>query len=115
MGMLSMNASEIVVRRFIAPGPLVAMHTPTLPVERAYPWAIKPPPCSCLGRITRIFFERVKALWRSIEEPPGYAKTMSTPSFSRQRTTTSAPFIAAGLTVFFDVFVLTFIYRLCLF
>lgn len=28
-----MNASEIAVRRFIAPGPLVTMQTPTLPVE----------------------------------------------------------------------------------
>ena len=35
IGTLSMKASDIAVRRFIAPGPLVAMHTPTLPVERA--------------------------------------------------------------------------------
>ena len=35
MGILSINASEIVVSKFIAPGPLVAIHTPTLPVERA--------------------------------------------------------------------------------
>ena len=34
-GMLSMNASAIVVTRFVAPGPLVAKHTPHLPVERA--------------------------------------------------------------------------------
>ena len=71
IGTLSMKASEIVVSRFIAPGPLVTMQTPTLPVERAYPCAMKPPPCSCLGRITRIFFERVKALCRSMDEPPG--------------------------------------------
>ena len=71
IGTLSMNASEIAVRRFIAPGPLVTMQTPTLPVERAYPCAIKPPPCSCLGRTTRIFLDLVKALCRSMDEPPG--------------------------------------------
>ena len=34
-GTLSMNASAIAVTRFVAPGPLVAKHTPGLPVERA--------------------------------------------------------------------------------
>ena len=31
----SMNAVAMPVTRFVAPGPLVAMHTPTLPVARA--------------------------------------------------------------------------------
>ena len=54
MGMLSSRASAIVVTRFVAPGPLVAMQTPTFPVDRAYPWAANPPPCSWRGRMTRI-------------------------------------------------------------
>ena len=95
-GTLSMYASEIAVSKFIAPGPLVAMQTPTLPVERAYPCAIKPPPCSWRGSTTLIFFVRVRALCMSIIEPPGYAKIVSTPSFSRHLTTTSVPFISLG-------------------
>ena len=57
--MLSIKASAIQVTKLVAPGPEVAMHTPALPVARAYPWAINPPPCSCLGRIVRILSERV--------------------------------------------------------
>jgi hypothetical protein len=34
-GVLSIIASAIGVTRLVAPGPLVPMHTPTLPVERA--------------------------------------------------------------------------------
>ena len=34
-GTESMYASAIADTRFVAPGPLVAMHTPTLPVARA--------------------------------------------------------------------------------
>ena len=34
-GMLSSLASAMAVTRFVAPGPLVAMHTPGLPVVRA--------------------------------------------------------------------------------
>ena len=37
IGTLSSFASAIAVTRFVAPGPLVAMHTPGLPVVRAYP------------------------------------------------------------------------------
>ena len=35
IGTLSIIAVAIPVTRFVAPGPLVAMHTPTLPVARA--------------------------------------------------------------------------------
>jgi hypothetical protein len=35
IGMESMNASAIAETRFVAPGPEVAMQTPTLPVARA--------------------------------------------------------------------------------
>ncbi len=35
IGMLSSLASARQVTRLVAPGPLVAMHTPTLPVARA--------------------------------------------------------------------------------
>ena len=39
IGIESINAVAIPVTRFVAPGPLVAKHTPTLPVARAYPSA----------------------------------------------------------------------------
>jgi hypothetical protein len=41
MGMESISASTRPVVRLVAPGPEVAQHTPTLPVERAYPSAAK--------------------------------------------------------------------------
>ena len=46
IGIESMCASAIGVTRFVAPGPEVAMHTPTLPVACAYPVAACPAPCS---------------------------------------------------------------------
>ncbi len=39
IGTESMLASANGVTRLVAPGPLVAMHTPTRPVAAAYPWA----------------------------------------------------------------------------
>ena len=46
IGTESMYASAIGVTRFVAPGPEVAMQTPTLPVACAYPVAAWPAPCS---------------------------------------------------------------------
>ena len=72
MGMLSSLASAMVVTRFVAPGPLVATHTPIFPVLRAYPCAANPPPCSCRGKITRSLpRKRVKAWCRGMLAPPG--------------------------------------------
>ena len=45
------------VTRFVAPGPLVAMHTPTRPVACAYPVAAWPAPCSCRTRMCRMILE----------------------------------------------------------
>ena len=39
IGIESMYAVAIPVTRFVAPGPLVARHTPTFPVALAYPSA----------------------------------------------------------------------------
>ena len=64
-GMLSSLASAMAVTRFVAPGPLVAMQTPTLPVLRAMPWAANPPPCSCRGRIVRSWSEKRVSAWCS--------------------------------------------------
>jgi hypothetical protein len=47
----SMYAVAKPVIRFVAPGPEVAMQTPTLPEARAYPSAIWAADCSCLARI----------------------------------------------------------------
>ena len=49
----SMYASAIGVTRFVAPGPDVAMHTPTRPVACAYPVAACPAPCSWRTRMCR--------------------------------------------------------------
>ncbi len=38
------------VTRFVAPGPLVAMQTPGLPLALAYPSAMWAAHCSCLTR-----------------------------------------------------------------
>ena len=40
-GIESSRASTSPVTRFVAPGPEVAQQTPTFPVERAYPCAMK--------------------------------------------------------------------------
>ncbi len=56
-GTESMCASASGVTRFVAPGPDVAMHTPTLPVADAYPSAAWPAPCSWRTRMWRTFFE----------------------------------------------------------
>ena len=54
------------------PGPLVAMQTPTRPVLRAYPSAMKPPPCSCRGSTVRSRgLTRVRAWWIGMLAPPG--------------------------------------------
>ena len=59
-------ASAIAVTRLVAPGPLVAMHTPTLPELRAMPCAAKPPPCSWRGSMVRsLSLNRVSA-WCSV-------------------------------------------------
>jgi hypothetical protein len=52
-GTESMYASAIGVTRLVAPGPEVAMQTPTFPVACAYPVAACPAPCSCRTRMCR--------------------------------------------------------------
>src|ERR1022692_4098209 len=49
-GTESILASAMPVTRLVAPGPLVAMATPTFPVTRAYPSAANAAPCSCRKR-----------------------------------------------------------------
>lgn len=70
-GTESKSASARPVTRLVAPGPEVAMQTPTSPVVLAYPSAAKTSPCSCLHRMLRTVVERVSAWWISSEAPPG--------------------------------------------
>ena len=51
IGIESIYAVAIPVTRFVAPGPLVAKHTPTFPVALAYPSAPWAAPCSWEVRI----------------------------------------------------------------
>ena len=53
IGTESMCASASGVTRLVAPGPDVAMQTPTLPVAWAYPVAACPAPCSWRTRTCR--------------------------------------------------------------
>ena len=92
IGTESSSASARPVTRFVAPGPDVATHTPTRPVHLAYPSAAKTSPCSWRHSTLRtpvLLF--VRLWWISIEAPPGYANTQSTPSRSRASTRMSAP------------------------
>ena len=47
IGIESIRAFTSPVARFVAPGPEVAQHTPTLPVARAYPCAANAAFSSC--------------------------------------------------------------------
>ena len=72
IGTESRRASARPVTRFVAPGPDVAMHTPTLPVHLAYPSAAKTSPCSCLHSTFRTpVLDFVKDWWISMDAPPG--------------------------------------------
>src|SRR6202795_4679674 len=89
-GTESILASAIPVTRLVAPGPLVAMATPTLPVVRAYPSAANTAPCSCRVRMCRIPLPS-SASYNGIMAPPGYPNTRSTPSARIHCKTISAP------------------------
>jgi hypothetical protein len=54
IGEESIIAVAMPVTMFVAPGPEVAMATPTLPVARANPSAMCVAPCSCRTRMWRI-------------------------------------------------------------
>ncbi|CAB4655405.1 unannotated protein [freshwater metagenome] len=55
IGTESICASASGVTKFVAPGPDVAIQTPTRPVACAYPVAACPAPCSCRTKMWRIF------------------------------------------------------------
>ncbi len=95
-GTLSSSASAKPVTRLVAPGPEVAIHTPTRPEALAYPSAAKISPCSCRHRTFLITSDLVKAWWISIEAPPGYANRVLTPSLSRASTKMSLPFLGSS-------------------
>src|SRR3954462_2359850 len=86
------------VTRLVAPGPLVAMQTPTRPVAWAYPVAAWPAPCSCRTRMCRSRFESKMGSYAGRIAPPGMPKTTSTSSSSRARTSHLAPVAGSGVT-----------------
>src|SRR6266545_2470113 len=83
----------IAVTRFVAPGPEVPMHTPTLPVACANPSAAWPPTCSWRMRTVFGFSQRNSASYRGRIVPPGMPKRYSTPSASNALRTAIAPVI----------------------
>ena len=94
-----MLASATPVTRFVAPGPSVARHTPALPVSRPYTSAMKAAPCSWRVVMKRMGLSSRTSMM-SMFSSPGMPKTYSTPSFSRQRTNSSAAFIGHFLGSF---------------
>src|SRR3954454_12143446 len=85
-----MCASGSGVTRLVAPGPEVAMQTPTLPVACAYPVAAWPAPCSWRTSTCRIR-ESNSGSYSGRVAPPGMPKATSTPTASRERTRLCAP------------------------
>src|SRR4029078_12515598 len=92
-----MYASAIGVTRFVAPGPDVAMQTPTLPVAWAYPVAAWPAPCSWRTRMWRTFEWKMGSYAGRIA-PPGMPNMTSTPRDSSERTRAWAPVTGSDFT-----------------
>src|SRR5262245_39562894 len=97
IGTESMYASAMGVTRLVAPGPLVAMQTPTRPVACAYPSAAWPAPCSWRTRMWRTVVESMSGSYAGRIAPPGIPKTVSTPSSSSARMSAWAP-VTSGCT-----------------
>src|SRR5688572_10006621 len=93
-----MYASAIGVTRLVAPGPDVAIQTPTRPVACAYPVAAWPAPCSCRTRMCRTLRESNSGSYAGRIAPPGMPNTVSTPSASSERTSACAPVIGTSVT-----------------
>ncbi|MGC2381614.1 MAG: hypothetical protein WA631_00740, partial [Nitrososphaeraceae archaeon] len=74
IGDLSILAFATPVVRFVAPGPRVERHTPTLPVNLPYISAIKAAACSCRTRINLIDWELANEIIRSAFSSPGNPK-----------------------------------------
>src|SRR3954454_22865386 len=92
----SMYASAIGVTRFVAPGPEVAMQTPTRPVACAYPVAACPAPCSWRTRTWRTRVESSSGSYAGRIVPPGMPNTTSQPTSSSDRTSDFAPVIGTA-------------------
>src|SRR5690606_33467043 len=91
-GTESMYASVRGVTRLVAPGPEVAMHTPTRPLAWAYPVAAWPAPCSWRTSTWRTD-ESCSGTYAGRIAPPGMPNTTSTPSASNDRTSAPAPVV----------------------
>ena len=63
IGIESAMASLTGVTVLVAPGPEVTITTPGFPVDRAYPEAMKPAPCSFEGTINGIGFSGLASLY----------------------------------------------------
>ncbi len=83
--------------RLIAPGPSVAEQTPARPVSRPAISAMNAAACSCRVSTNRIG-ERNSASTRWMFSSPGIPKTCSTPSASRQRTSSWAVVLSSSGT-----------------
>ena len=89
-GTESMCASASGVTRLVAPGPDVAMHTPTRPVAAAKPWAAWPAPCSWRTRMWRMV-ESISGSYAGRMAPPGMPKMSVVPAASSAMIRLCAP------------------------
>ena len=90
-GTESMWASARGVTRLVAPGPEVAMQTPTRPVAAAYPWAACPAPCSWRTRMWRMRVESMSGSYAGRMAPPGMPKMSVAPALSSDLIRLCAP------------------------
>src|SRR3954447_6579584 len=89
-----MWASASGVTRLVAPGPDVAIQTPTPPVAAAYPCAACPAPCSCRTRMCLIE-ESMSGSYAGRIAPPGMPKMCRVPAASSDLIKLCAPVVAA--------------------
>ena len=99
IGTESMYASAIGVTRLVAPGPEVAMQTPTLPVACAYPVGGVPGALLVPDQDVPDRVESNSGSYAGRIAPPGMPKTTSTPSASSERTRDWAPVTGGLLSV----------------
>ena len=91
-GARSRYASATPVSKLVAPGPRVERQTPAFPVSRPWTSAMKAAPCSCRAA-TNWICESTSEFKTSSVSSPGTPKIHCTSSFSRQRSSSSDPFM----------------------
>src|SRR3989304_1655797 len=107
IGAESACAVAIPVRRFVAPGPEVAKHTPGFLLTLPYPSAICAADCSCRAKMCLMLLLKSSSYIGRFA-PPGKPKTSFTPSFSKDFMRALPPFIFSII-----LFTKQYLYNIC--